>query len=511
MSLPAMDMVFVAYETILERYPDQEGYAYWVDELNKANTPNNEGWFGSSTDLIDEFLSSEEYIDKNGEMTSSEFVTDLYQTVLLRGSDALGERFWSERLESGAIDKADVVLGFIASQEFSDKFIPSTGDQWIPTDFLTTSTSWDTSGNQILNAAGENTQLQSVNWFGFEGDDGVIDGLWARSYKDMLDQVLSEGFSTVRLPFASESLTFVPNTTDSSAPNYTYIGGPGDPIYVDNVDFSGKSTLEMMDLIVDYADEIGINIVLDHHRMSLGVGTENGLWYSDEYPVEDWVSGWQQLALRYAGYDNVIGADLQNEPYEGTWGGGGDKDWAAAAETAGNAVLQTNPNWLVIVEGVETYDESNYWWGGNLMGVADRPIVLDLDNKVVYSPHDYPSSVSSQPWFNDPSYPDNLPEIWDQYWGYIYKDDENPAPIWIGEFGTQYETDSDKEWLGHLSAYLGGDFDDDGTRDIPESDQGMSWAYFGWGPNSGDTGGILQDDWISVWQDKLDAIEPAYT
>lgn len=509
MSIVAMDMVFVAYETILERYPDQEGFAYWVDVVNTANSNTVKDWYDTSTNLIDEFLSSAEFINKNGEVVDTEFVSDLYQTALLRSPDELGEQFWLKHLSDGTIDRSDVVLAFITGEEYTQKFMPSTTDQLLPSNYLTESQSWGTSGNQILNPMGDKTQLQSVNWFGFESSDGVIGGLWARSYKDMLNQILAEGFSTVRLPFASESLTFVPNTTDPGAANYTYIGGPGDPIYVDNVDFLGKSSLQMMDLIVDYAHEIGVNVVLDHHRMSLGVGTENGLWYDDTYSVDDWVNGWKQLATRYAGYDNVIGADLQNEPYQGTWGGGGDKDWAAAAETAGNAILQVNPNWLIFVEGVQTYDGSNYWWGGNLMGVADRPIELALANKVVYSPHDYPSSVSSQPWFNDPSYPNNLPDIWDEYWGYIYR--ENIAPIWIGEFGTKLQTDSDTEWFEYLSAYLGGDFNNDGTRDIPESDEGMSWAYFGWGPNSGDTGGILQDDWINVWQDKLDILEAAYT
>ena len=44
------------------------------------------------------------------------------------------------------------------------------------------------------------------------------------------------------------------------------------------------------------------------------------------------------LAGRYAGNTAVIGADLHNEPYNGTWGGGGANDWAAAAERAGNAI-----------------------------------------------------------------------------------------------------------------------------------------------------------------------------
>ena len=35
-----------------------------------------------------------------------------------------------------------------------------------------------------------------------------------------------------------------------------------------------------------------------------------------------------------------------------------------------------------------------------------------------------------------------------------------------------------------------------------------SWTFWCLNPNSQDTGGILQDDWVSVEQWKLDALEP---
>ena len=35
-----------------------------------------------------------------------------------------------------------------------------------------------------------------------------------------------------------------------------------------------------------------------------------------------------------------------------------------------------------------------------------------------------------------------------------------------------------------------------------------SWAFWSLNPNSGDTGGILMDDWESVEQWKVDALTP---
>ena len=350
-----------------------------------------------------------------------------------------------------------------------------------------------TSGNQIVDSAGHSVQIAGVNWFGFESSTFAPHGLWTRGYKDMMDQMVDLGFNTIRLPFSSEML----HTT--AAPNGIDFGK--------NPDLRGLSALQIMDKIVDYADQIGIKIILDHHRSNAGAGTsENGLWYNSQYTQAAWINDWKMLAARYADDPAVIGADLHNEPYNGTWGGGGANDWALAAETAGNAIGTVNANWLIFVEGVGTYNGQNYWWGGNLMGVRDRPIDLALDNKLVYSAHDYPNSVYEQPWFQGADFPANLPAKFDQMWGYIYK--EGIAPVWIGEFGTKLVDPKDAPWLEAITSYLGGDFDNNGTSDLAPGQKGPSWTFWSWNPNSGDTGGILNDNWNTVNQTKMGYLTP---
>ena len=350
-----------------------------------------------------------------------------------------------------------------------------------------------TSGNQIVDNEGHSVQIAGVNWFGFESTNMSPDGLWTRSYKDMMDQMVELGFNTIRLPFSSQMLhsTAAPSGIDFSK----------------NPDLQGLSSLQIMDKIVDYADQIGLKIILDHHRSEAGDGTSaNGLWYDSQYSQAEWVSDWQMLAQRYADDPSVIGADLHNEPYNGTWGGGGPNDWVAAAEQAGNAIGAVNPNWLIFVEGVGTYQGQSYWWGGNLMGVANDPVVLNVPDKLVYSPHDYPDSVYQQPWFSDPSFPANLPAEFTKMWGYIYQD--NIAPIYLGEFGTKLTDPKDAPWLQAITAYLGGDFNDDGKSDIAAGTHGPSWTFWSWNPNSGDTGGILADDWNTVNQNKMAYLTP---
>ena len=349
-----------------------------------------------------------------------------------------------------------------------------------------------TSGNQIVDSAGHTVQIAGVNWFGFENNDLAPHGLWTRNYKEMMDQMADLGFNTIRLPFSNDTLH------STGTPNINYWANP---------DLQGLTALQVMDKIVAYAEQIGLKIILDHHRNNSGASaSENGLWYDSQHSEADWISDWKMLAERYADNPAVIGADLHNEPYNGTWGGGGPNDWAAAAERAGNAIGEVNPNMLIFVEGVANYQGQSYWWGGNLMGVRDRPIELDIANKLVYSAHDYPNSVYAQPWFQGANFAENLPAKFDQMWGYIYR--EGIAPVYIGEFGTRLQDPKDAPWLEAITSYLSGDLDNNGTHDLPAGQKGVSWTFWSWNPNSSDTGGILANDWRTVNQDKMGYLSP---
>ena len=341
---------------------------------------------------------------------------------------------------------------------------------------------WHTSGKQILDGNGQQVRIAGVNWFGLETSTFAPHGLWVRGYKDMLEQMKALGYNTVRLPYSNQ--LFDP---ESKANGIDYSKNP---------DLEGITTVEIIDKIVVHAKKIGLKILLDRHRPDSN--GQSALWYTSSYPESRWIADWTMLAERYKADSTVIGADLHNEPRTpACWGcGNPDIDWRMAAERAGNAILAKNPNWLIIVEGVEFNSDSFYWWGGNLKGVAENPVTLDVANRVVYSAHDYPSSISTQTWFNAPDYPANLPAVWDAYWGYIAKKDI--APVLLGEFGTKLETSSDKQWFDALVKYLG------------TGAEGIHWMFWSWNPNSGDTHGLLLDDWMTVderKQEKLRTIQ----
>src|SRR5262249_22807826 len=117
-----------------------------------------------------------------------------------------------------------------------------------------------------------------------------------------------------------------------------------------------------------------------------------------------------------------------------------------------------------------------------------------------------PASVYPQPWFSAANYPNNLPDVWDRNWGYLFR--QGTAPVLLGEFGTKLQTTSDRQWLDKMVEYLKGDLNGDGVSDLAPGQQGPSWTWWSWTPNSGDTGGILQDDWLTVQQAKVDQLPP---
>ena len=50
-------------------------------------------------------------------------------------------------------------------------------------------------------------------------------------------------------------------------------------------------------MIVTYAGEEGLKVILDDHRSEAGESAEaNGLWYTSTYTSQDWVNDWVTLA-----------------------------------------------------------------------------------------------------------------------------------------------------------------------------------------------------------------------
>jgi endoglucanase len=349
---------------------------------------------------------------------------------------------------------------------------------------------WSTSGAKIVDASGNVVRITGANWFGFETSNLMPHGIWSVNYKSILDKTKAMGLTVLRLPYSDDIMAnqLVPGVN-------TYA----------NPDLAGITTLGLMDKIVAYAGQLGIRIILDRHRPDSS--QQSKLWYTATVSEATWIANMKTLAARYRGNPTVVGFDLHNEPHaDGTepastgacWGCGDvARDWRLAAERGGNAVLASNPDLLIVVEGVSCPSGGipNYydnlpdptcgWWGGNLSQAGAYPVRLTNPAKLVYSAHDYGMSVSGQqPWFLDPTFPATLAPFWDSQWGYLVK--QNIAPVLVGEFGSTLVD----------------------PKDQGRQTNGMSWTYWCLNPNSGDTKGLLLDDWVTIDHVRYDVIQP---
>ena len=100
-------------------------------------------------------------------------------------------------------------------------------------------------------------------------------------------------------------------------------------------------------------------------------------------------------------------------------------------------------------------------------------------SRLVYSPHVYGPSVYAQPYFAVAGFPGNMPAIWNKHFGYLF---ERGVALVPGEFGGRY-TGTDKIWQDAFVDYL------------KTKSASRSFFYWSLNPNSGDTGGVLLDDW----------------
>ena len=341
--------------------------------------------------------------------------------------------------------------------------------------------SYETRAGSILDAAGHPVQLRGVNWFGFETSNHVVHGLWARHWQDMILQMQELGFNAVRLPLC-------PATLQDAAP--TSID------YQRNPDLAGLNSLQILDRVVMELNRRGMYILLDHHSSDCKSISE--LWYTPTYSEAQWLADLAFIAERYRHVPGVIGIDLKNEPHgAATWGSGNPAtDWNLAAERAAAVVLRLASHWLVAVKGVGENplcsSQGGHFWGGNLEPLACRPLNIPA-HRLLLLPHVYGPDVFAQPYFNAADFPANMPAIWELHFGRFM---QQGYTVLLGEFGGLYGQGlaSDRLWQDALVDYL-----------VSKGVRGS--FYWAWNPNSGDTGGILQDDWHSVRSDKLQLLQ----
>lgn len=398
-------------------------------------------------------------------------------------------------------------------------------------------------GSRLYDANGNEVWLTGANWFGLNCSENAPHGLYAADVDVFLSNVADKGINVIRFPISSELLVSwmngEPNPVSSVQASYSppedIIGEDGSVTPAGaygniNKDFAEadgktlKNSMEIFDVIIQRCKKYGIKAFIDiHSPHSDNSGHNYELWYGKAGVTTDvWIDSLTWIADKYKDDDTILGFDLKNEPhgkrgYSGTscpsdiakWDGSTDENnWAYAATKCANSILGVNPNALIFIEGVEQYpktdkgftydtpdiweapaDKSPWygaWWGGNLRGVRDFPVTPDSGtSQIVYSPHDYGPSVYAQTWFDkDFTEQTLLDDYWYDTWAYI--NEEDIAPLLIGEWGGHMDGAENQKWMELLRDYM-----------IKHHINHTFWCL---NPNSGDTGGLLSYDFVT-WDD----------
>lgn len=385
---------------------------------------------------------------------------------------------------------------------------------------------------EIVDMNGNPVWLTGCNWFGYNVGSQVFDGVWSQNMHDMLRQIADHGFNLLRVPMSTQLLLqwkneepdpATPKVNEYSNPELTLEGIQGGTVMY---------SFDIWNKAVEWCRELGIKIMIDIHcAETASAGHQVSLWYTDKYSTEDWLEALEWVSDYYKDDDTIIAMDIKNEPH-GTadtpnlmakWDNSTDlNNWKYAAERGAAAVMKGNPNLLVMVEGVEVYpkfeegadwtsqniDYSRYpysyyhhtWWGGNFRGVKDYPLDLgEHQSQLVYSPHDYGPLVYEQEWFKKDFDSDTLMEdVWRDNWFFLIEN--KTAPLLMGEWGgfidKEHDPDgSNTKWLTCL-------------RDLMIENR-IHHTFWCFNENSGDTGGLVYDNFGKWDEEKYALVKPA--
>ncbi len=340
---------------------------------------------------------------------------------------------------------------------------------------------FSTRQSEIIDAEGNTFILKGVNWWGANGSlipystdhskgtntHSMPFGLHIQHLDTITLAIKNAGFNTVRLPFSNEMLH------DHTAALLEWVGP--------NKELAGLTPLEILDKVILSLTEKGLFVLLNNHSTTTQWCCNydmNGLWYgkNETYSqtTKDWISDWEMLALRYQSNPMVIGADLRNEvrplrkknlplPRNPNWGHRNKKDWHKAATQAGNAIHVVNPNWIIVVEGINArvhfFSQLSF---PHLKPVVKKPIRLNVPNKLVYEVHNYSFSWTKANLLfpkrqikYDQLSTEERKAAYDKNWGFVADSSFiNCAPVIVGEFGIGKSGADIEPWLKDLTNYI---------------------------------------------------------
>lgn len=309
--------------------------------------------------------------------------------------------------------------------------------------------------------------LRGLNWFGYEGDCNIVQGLWINSI-DHYFSILANDIqvNTLRIPFS-----------DNTIRNWDQ--HPKPECLTANEWMNDISIKDSFHVLFQKAADAHISIVLDFHTIG---GDITDYLFSDTFTMDDTFRMWQLVMQEFIQYDNLLAIDIKNEPHgDISW-----SDWGSYASSIITYIRSQFPNYrgLFFIEGIQDKNSRSVW-GGSFTDLHKWMMNIMPNNKVVFSPHIYGNSVRGDE-ASDDTY-----ALFDYWFGDLRFKFPNNAIV-IGEIGGMNIGD-DLVWHTKIKNYL--------------KKRGLNDAiYWCMNPNSGDTGGIMEYDWQTLNTRKIEFI-----
>lgn len=299
--------------------------------------------------------------------------------------------------------------------------------------------------------------LKGVNYSGFETDCRAPHGLWAHDLDFYMDFIAHNEFNAIRLPLSYEL-----SWNLDSPPNPECVHA--------QTDACSATAGSLLECVFDKALARNIFIVVDFHTIG-SIITEHPY---GNLTRNEFVEAWDRLLDRVMHYPNLMGIDIKNEPHGSTtW-----DEWGGIVNDFMHHVHERYPDYrgVFFVEGIQDDDSC---WGGSFEGLTNQ---LDLSrHNIVFSPHTYGVSVLGDiaiGYGDDEFY---------KWFGFLKQRFDNV--VILGEAGGFF-TGEDMNWHFRYASYL---------KTLHQT----STFYWSLNPNSGDTRGILNDDWTTYNVAKL--------
>ncbi|KDO22921.1 hypothetical protein SPRG_11765 [Saprolegnia parasitica CBS 223.65] len=228
-------------------------------------------------------------------------------------------------------------------------------------------------------------QIKGVNWFGMETGMRAPFGLWDNDQNGTtvyaVAQFLANNkFNSVRMPLCVSSIL------GNKAPEVSIINR------VTNRALDLTSYLGLLQTVTQSLGYRQISVMISMHTLDI-YNREGSLWYGKTLSTDDFLKAIDMLTVALCSdtYWNVLGIDVKNEPWEGTWGTGLKTISARPPSSLARASSRAH---TIVLDGQEYgyYD----WFGGGLHKAGAFPVVLPTPEKLVYAPHYYTPAVFPQ-------------------------------------------------------------------------------------------------------------------